>query len=129
MIDRPQVHAYAMMLGISGDADKAGAIRCDPGIYEVIWPGGVRYRDVNRYNAVVEKRSSFKHKESEVVPRAMPGQTFRIKTFVKGELQLHDAGKDVVAEVSGAAWELAEASVGVVRVCRMASSVPPHEFP
>lgn len=98
-MDDGWVHAYAMMLGISGDADKAGAIRCDPGIYEVIWPGGVRYRDVNRYNAVVEKRSSFKHKESEVVPRAMPGQTFRIKTFVKGELQLHDAGKDVVAEV------------------------------
>merc|ERR1712072_781619 len=101
-MDDGWVHAYAMMLGISGDPEKAKAIHStlEPGIYEVCWPGGVRYRDANRYNAVVEQRSTFQKTES--VPRALPGQQFRIKHFVKGEMQLHDehAGKDVVTEVS-----------------------------
>lgn len=97
-----QLHAYAMLLGLSGDPERAKAIEVNPGIYEVIWPGGVRYRDSNRYNAIVEKRKSAKDGSKAVVGRAAPGQTFRIKHFVSGDLCIKDGSREAVAEVAQA---------------------------
>merc|ERR1711907_145230 len=98
-MDDGWLHAYAMLLGLSGDPERAKAIEVNPGIYEVIWPGGVRYRDSNRYNAIVEKRKSAKDGSKAVVGRAAPGQTFRIKHFVSGDLCIKDGSREAVAEV------------------------------
>jgi hypothetical protein len=94
IMDDGWVHAYAMFLGVIGDEEsiRQAAADCQPGVYEVKWPGGVRFRTTNRYRDVCDKRSkgekgSADYVEEEVIPRAKPGQTYRIRFFVKGDMK------------------------------------------
>merc|ERR1711977_699960 len=100
-MDDGWVHAYAMFLGLIANENEIAKVqaKCTPGVYEVKWPGGIRYRKRNEYTSIVDQRQvrDMDGKEHmEAIPRALPGQTFRIRFFVNGKLKFKDGEKTVM---------------------------------
>lgn len=88
-VDYSWVLAYHMFLGLSGDSRAALGKMFEPGVYEVVWMGGVRYRNSNSYSDVYEGSPT---ESAAEMPIASVGQTYRIRFFVKG-----DTGDDTEA--------------------------------
>merc|ERR1711907_507408 len=87
-MDEGWTRAFAMLLGVLGNPDKAitqKKAELEPGCYKVIWEGGVRFRKSNVYRDYAEFYPHDEaHKDKKPLPLAETGQVYRIRHFVPG---------------------------------------------
>eukprot|EP00658_Telonema_sp_P-2_P036500 TRINITY_DN2638_c0_g1_i1.p1 TRINITY_DN2638_c0_g1~~TRINITY_DN2638_c0_g1_i1.p1 ORF type:complete len:370 (+),score=140.18 TRINITY_DN2638_c0_g1_i1:113-1222(+) len=86
-VDTNWLVAFHQFLGLSGSADACNK-SFEPGVYKVVWEGGVQYRKSNSYADVF-----FGNTGDKEVPIASTGQHYRIRHFVPGVMDAGEGGK------------------------------------